>query len=133
MARTLDDVISGLGTERRQRIDGRFRELKAEVEGLADLRRLAGKAQTEVAAALNIKQPSVSKIEKQSDLYLSTLKNYVEAIGGTLEIVVSLPSRPPLRVLSFSDLSGGAENPQPSRNRARTVGRARGRVRREIT
>jgi transcriptional regulator with XRE-family HTH domain len=52
------------------------------VEGLRELRKIAGKAQAEIAMALNIKQPSVSKIEKQTDMYLSTLRSYVEAIGG---------------------------------------------------
>lgn len=53
-----------------------------EVEGLRELRQLAGKGQADIASALNIKQPSVSKIEKQTDMYLSTLRSYVEAIGG---------------------------------------------------
>lgn len=53
-----------------------------EVEGLRQLRQLAGKGQADIASALNIKQPSVSKIEKQTDMYLSTLRSYVEAVGG---------------------------------------------------
>ncbi|ESY03849.1 hypothetical protein X753_20250 [Mesorhizobium sp. LNJC399B00] len=58
------------------------------------MRRAAGKAQAEIASVLKIKQPSVSKIEKQADMYLSTLKSCVEAIGGQLELVVRLPSIP---------------------------------------
>ena len=61
------------------------------MESLRELRLIAGKAQAEVAAALKVKQPSVSKIEKQADMYLSTLRSYVEAIGGELELVVKLP------------------------------------------
>jgi transcriptional regulator with XRE-family HTH domain len=64
----------------------RYRELKQEVEGLRELRRIAGKAQLDIATALNIKQPSVSKIEKQADMVLSTLRSYVEAIGGELDL-----------------------------------------------
>ena len=84
MGRNLEDVIATLPKVRRKRIEARFQEMKQEVEGLGELRRVAGKAQAEIASRLNIKQPSVSKIEKQADIYLSTLKNYVEAIGGKL-------------------------------------------------
>src|SRR5437762_12289250 len=91
MARTLNQIISELPLERQQRIDKRYQELKQEVESLRELREIAGKAQADVAIALKIKQPSVSKIEKQADMYLSTLRSYVEAVGGELELVVKLP------------------------------------------
>ena len=51
-------------------------------EGLRELRQIAGKAQADIATALKIKQPSVSKIEKQADMYLSTLPSYVEAANS---------------------------------------------------
>ena len=98
MGRTLDEVIEALPKSRRARIDRRYRELRDEVESLQQLRRAAGRAQIDIAAALRIKQPSVSKIEKQTDLYLSTLRSYVEALGGKLELVVRLPAHRPLRI-----------------------------------
>ncbi len=89
---------------KRGRLDTRrHQELKQEVESLRKLRRIAGKAQADIATALKIKQPSVSKIEKQADMYLSTLRSYVEAIGGELELVVKLPKRPALRLQHFGD------------------------------
>src|SRR5882672_11765663 len=97
MGRTLDEVITQLPKRRRQRIDVRYRELRDHVEGLRDLRKAAGKAQADIATALKIKQPSVSKLEKQTDMYLSTLRNYIEAIGGQLDLVVRLPSRRVIR------------------------------------
>lgn len=75
-----------------------------EVESLRELRQLAGKAQADIATALNIKQPSVSKIEKQTDMHLSTLRSYVEAVGGKLELTVKFPRRPPLRIQHLGDL-----------------------------
>src|SRR6516164_4768960 len=102
MGRPLSQVISAL-RPRRQRIEKRCQELKQEVEGLRELRRIAGKAQTDIATALRIKQPSVSKIEKQADMYLSTLRGYVEAIGGELELLVRLPSRRPTHVRQLGD------------------------------
>lgn len=79
-------------------MEARYQELKQEIEGLRELRQIAGKAQLEIAETLNIKQPSVSKIEKQADMYLSTLRSYVEAVGGKLELVVKLPQHPALHL-----------------------------------
>ena len=109
MGRTLDQVIAELPPERRERVEARYQELKREVEGLRELRELAGKAQTDVASALNIKQPSVSKIERQTDMYLSTLRSYVEAIGGKLELIVTLPKRPALHLQQLGDALGTAD------------------------
>jgi hypothetical protein len=104
MGRTLNDVIENLPKDRRDRVLSRYRQLKNEVEGLRALREVVGKAQAEIAATLNIKQPSVSKLEKQTDMYLSTLRGYVEAVGGDLELVVHMPSRPPMRLHSLGDI-----------------------------
>lgn len=104
MGRRLDDVIAALPEDRRERVEARFEEMKAEVESLGELRRAAGKAQAEIASTLGIKQPSVSKIEKQADMYLSTLRSYVEAVGGQLELIVHLPSRAPLRLERLGDV-----------------------------
>jgi hypothetical protein len=86
------------------------------VEGLRELRQLTGKAQADIPAALNIRQPSVSKIENQTDMYLSTLRSYVEAVGGELELTVKLPKRPVLRIHHLGDASAGhraaAANPR---------------------
>lgn len=105
MARSLNDIIADLPADEREEIEARYQGLKQEVEGLRELRQIAGKAQEDVANALKIKQPSVSKIEKQADMYLSTLRGYVEAIGGKLELTVKLPARPPVRIQHLGDLA----------------------------
>ncbi len=105
MGRKLEEIVGALPGERRTRVEARFEALKDEVESLGELRRVAGKAQAEIASALKIKQPSVSKIEKQADMYLSTLKSYVEAIGGQLELVVRLPARAPVRLERLGDVA----------------------------
>jgi hypothetical protein len=122
MGRTLDEVIASLPAERQERVEARFRELKDEVEGLRALRHVAGKAQAEIASALKIKQPSVSKIEKQADMYLSTLRNYVEAIGGQLELVVKLPARSPIHLRHLGDATAATEQ---SPARGELVGRVK--------
>jgi len=119
MARSLKDFIAALPADEQAAIEARYQELRQEVEGLRELRQIAGKAQEDIASALNIKQPSVSKIEKQADMYLSTLRSYVEAIGGKLELTVKLPSHPALRLHSLGDVVAATDAP------ARTVARRR--------
>jgi DNA-binding XRE family transcriptional regulator len=91
MGRTLDEVMAGLPQDRQERIKARAAELHNEVEGLKALRKLAQRSQEQIAQSLGIKQPSVVKIERQADLYLSTLRRFVEAAGGTLELRIDLP------------------------------------------
>jgi DNA-binding XRE family transcriptional regulator len=105
MGRTLNQIIAELPPERQGRIEARYQELREEAEGLRELRQIAGKAQAEMASALKIKQPSVSKIEKQTDMYLSTLRSYIEAMGGELELVVKLPSHGPLKLRNLGDMA----------------------------
>jgi DNA-binding XRE family transcriptional regulator len=127
MGRSLDEIIAVLPPEEQAAIDERYQELKQEVEGLRELRQIAGKAQAEIAATLNIKQPSVSKIEKQADMYLSTLRSYVEAVGGTLELTVNLPRRPALKI---HHLGASGTSPKPPSRRTpgrRPIGVTRGR------
>jgi len=91
MAKTLQAILDALPGERRKAVDARYQKLVEEVEGLAALRALTGKAQAEIAEALSIKQPSVSRMERQIDMYISTLGAYIRAAGGDLEILVTLP------------------------------------------
>ena len=59
---------------------------------LRDVRRARGVSQTALAAALKVKQPHIAQFERQDDMHLSTLRRYVEALGGTLELVVRFPT-----------------------------------------
>ena len=105
MGRSLDDIIAALPHDEQVALEVRHGALKQNVGGLRELRQIAGKAQADIASALNITQPSVSKIEKQTDMHLSTLRNYVEAVGGELELTVKLPRRPALRIHHLGDLA----------------------------
>jgi DNA-binding XRE family transcriptional regulator len=119
VARYIIDVVGAQPAERQVSIEARHETLCHEVEGLRELRQIAGKAQADIASALNIKQPSVSKIENQADMYLSTLRSYVEAIGGQLELVVKLPKRPALRIHQLGEALAHA----PERGRQRVPSR----------
>jgi hypothetical protein len=123
MGRSLKQIIAELPPERQERIEARYQELKQEVEGLRALREIAGRAQADVAAALNIRQPSVSKIEKQADMYLSTLRSYVEAVGGKLELTVKLPARSSFTLRNLGDVAARGEAPrrEPGHRRKRAA------------
>lgn len=76
---------------------------------LAEVRNATGKSQSELAKALGIKQPSLSKLERQSDMQISTLGKIVEALGGELEVVAKFPSRR-VKVAQFGKRSGTRPN-----------------------
>jgi DNA-binding XRE family transcriptional regulator len=99
MARKLDQVLDSLPAGRRARIE----ERAAELATLKDLRQAMQKTQEELAAALHIGQDSVSRLEKRSDMLLSTLRGYVEAMGGKLELVAHFPNRPPVVIEHLVD------------------------------
>jgi len=98
--------MAGLSEEQKAKVAERAAELHREVEGLKALRLLAERSQDQIAQGLGIKQPSVLKIERQTDLYLSTLRRFVEAAGGTLELRVELPGKGVLHLTGLGELKG---------------------------
>lgn len=92
MARKLDDVLAALPKERQQRVEVRAMELAT----LKDLRLAAQQTQEQLAATLGVGQDTISRLEKRSDMLLSTLRHYVESMGGKLELVAQFPNRPPV-------------------------------------
>jgi len=92
VARSLDQVIAGLPAKRRAKIEQRANELAT----LKDLRQAVERTQEELAASLGVGQDTVSRIERRSDILLSTLRRYIEAMGGRLELVARFPNRLPL-------------------------------------
>lgn len=104
MGRKLKEIMDTLPVERRQRIEA---AAAAELEEmtLADIRQAIAATQTEMAARLNVAQSKVSEMERRQDHLLSTLRRYVEAAGGQLDIIVTLPDRPPVRLALDETLS----------------------------
>ena len=107
MGRTMDEVMASLPKERQERIRARAAELSREIEGLKALRQLADRSQEQIAQSLGIKQPSVLKIERQTDLYLSTLRRFVEAAGGKLELRVELPGTGAFTLTGLGEIDQG--------------------------
>ena len=89
----LDKIEKEFTPEFRSKVAARTKELIAEELTLRELRKAVDRTQTQVAKILGISQDSVSRLEQRSDLLLSTLRGYVEAMGGELEITVKLPNR----------------------------------------
>ena len=96
MTTTLHDKMSALSKKRRQKIEARAAELIAEEISLRALREAHMLTQQRIAASLGIGQEGVSRLEKRSDLLISTLRSYVEAVGGRLQLVAEFPDRPPV-------------------------------------
>ena len=92
--KSLQEVIDGLPEAEREEVEARARELIAEEMTLRELRQAFDLTQHRMGELLNIGQDSVSRLEQRSDLLLSTLRSYVEAMGGSLELTVKFPDRP---------------------------------------
>ncbi|MDP3616273.1 MAG: XRE family transcriptional regulator, partial [Rhodoferax sp.] len=66
----------------------------------------AEQTQQDLAAALGVRQDTISRLEKRSDMLLSTMRRYVEAMGGTLELVAQFPNRPPVGIDHLTPVAG---------------------------
>jgi DNA-binding XRE family transcriptional regulator len=91
--------------DERSEVESRTTEILAELDGLAELRRLAELTQAQVAETLDVRQPTVHQIEKRTDLYLSTLRRFVAAAGGELELRVSLPGKGTFKLTGVGELT----------------------------
>jgi len=107
MAKSFDELVMRTTSKQtRERADRRTQELLGELL-LAEMRKLTGKSQREVAEMLGIKQPSLSKLESQSDMQISTLRRIVTALGGKLDVIARFP-KGAVKIDQFEELSGRA-------------------------
>ena len=70
---------------------------------LHELRHARGLSQLDLARLLNVQQPAIAKLERRADMYLSTLRNHIEAMGGKLEILARFPEGE-VRITNFSSI-----------------------------
>lgn len=96
MAVNVDAKIKKLRAAQRKKVEARAAELLAEEMTLRELRKARQLTQVRMAKQLGITQDSVSRLEKRSDLLLSTLRKTVEAMGGKLSLVAEFPDRAPV-------------------------------------
>lgn len=103
MAVNVNEKIRKLSPAKRKRVEARAAELIAEEMTLRELRLARKLTQVRMAKALGITQDSVSRLEKRSDLLLSTLQKTVKAMGGNLSLVAEFPDRPPVVLSGISE------------------------------
>jgi transcriptional regulator with XRE-family HTH domain len=117
---SLREKIAKLSPERQEKIATRTAELIREELNLRDLRKARELTQVQLAKVLNVKQVSVSQIEKRADVMLSTMRGYVEALGGKLELVAHFPDRGDVVIKNLQDLG---EKPNAPRKASKTEGK----------
>ena len=116
MARKLDDVMAALPKDRQERVQARAKELAT----LKDLRHALQQTQAQLAAILGVRQDTISRLEKRSDMLISTMRQYVESMGGKLEFVARFPDRPPVVIDHIGGEVALSKRGNPSR-RVRTA------------
>jgi transcriptional regulator with XRE-family HTH domain len=114
----LERIRKKLSPSRRKKVEARAAQLIAEEMTLQELRRARKLTQVRMAKELGISQDGISKLEKRSDLLLSTLRKTVEAMGGSLSLVAEFPDRDPVM------LSGIAQDEAVPKFSARKRARA---------
>jgi DNA-binding XRE family transcriptional regulator len=118
MPTNVNDIIRKLSSAQRKRVEARASQLIAEEMTLRELRHARKLTQVRMAKTLGITQDSVSRLEKRSDLLLSTLRKTVRAMGGNLSLVAEFPDRGPVV------LSGIAEDEPAPKPTSRKPARA---------
>lgn len=106
MSKKFSELRAQMSPEARQRADAHAEAMLAEMP-LNELRQARGLSQKMLAEVLHVQQPSIAKIEKRTDMYLSTLRSHIEAMGGELEVVARFPDGA-VRISNFSDLGKAA-------------------------
>jgi transcriptional regulator with XRE-family HTH domain len=105
---TLRDKMAQLPARRRARVEARAQALIAEETSLQALRKAHQKTQEKVAAELGIGQDSVSRLEQRSDMLLSTLREYVAALGGSVRLLVEFKGKPAIELKWLGAVDAGA-------------------------
>lgn len=114
MGTTLRDKLNALPEKRRNAIEVEANTLHAEYLTLKDLRKAQELTQVQLAETLGLKQPTLAQMEKNTDLMLSTLKRYVEAMGGKLNLIVEFPDRPSVRIDTLGVQNDSVQEKRPA-------------------
>ena len=102
MAKKFSELRAMMTPESQARAEAKAHAMLAEMP-LNELRQARGLSQKMLAEVLHIQQPSVAKLEKSTDMYISTLRSHIEAMGGQLEVVARFPDGA-VKISNFADL-----------------------------
>jgi DNA-binding XRE family transcriptional regulator len=106
MTKKFSDLRAKMTPEAQKRANVMAQTMLAEMP-LNELRQARGLSQKMLAEVLQVQQPSIAKIEKRTDMYLSTLRSHIEAMGGELDVVARFPDGT-VKISNFSDLGKAA-------------------------
>lgn len=106
MAKKFETLRAAMKPEARARAEAKAQAMLAEMP-LHELRQARGLSQKMLADLLHVQQPSIAKMEKRADMYISTLRSHIEAMGGQLEVVARFPDGA-VKISNFGDLGAGA-------------------------
>ena len=102
MAKKFKELRDKMSPDARARSEAKAKTILNEM-ALNELREAVNLTQESLAETLGVKQASISKMERRSDMYLSTLRKIIEAMGGELEIVANMPDGP-VRIRQFKQI-----------------------------
>ena len=106
MAKKFSDLRAKMKPGAQKRADSIAQTMMAEMP-LNELRQARGLSQKMLAQVLHVQQPSIAKLEKRTDMYLSTLRSHIEAMGGELDVLARFPDGT-VKISNFSDLGKAA-------------------------
>ena len=106
--KNLDRIRKKLSPARRRKIAARAATLIAEERSLQEIRQAHKLTQKRMAQVLGIGQDSVSRLEQRSDLLISTLRGYIEAMGGRLSLLAEFPDQEPVILSGIASLDADA-------------------------
>jgi DNA-binding transcriptional regulator YiaG len=102
MAKKFSDLRAKMPHDARTQAERETQAMVAEMP-LHELRRARGLSQKMLAEALRVQQPSVAKLERRTDMSISTLRSHIEAMGGELEVIAKFPEGV-VKINNFGDL-----------------------------
>jgi transcriptional regulator with XRE-family HTH domain len=112
MGSTLRDKMAQLDPQRRGHVEAEADQLHAEYLTLKELRKAKEMTQVQLAESLGIRQATLAQFEKRSDLVLSTLRSYIEAMGGHLRLMVDFPGKAPVSLEGLGDTENVPSRPK---------------------
>ncbi len=102
MANKYSNLRNKMSPEARKQSESKANAMLEEMP-LNDLRKARGLSQKMLAEMLHVQQPAIAKLEKRTDMYISTLRSHIEAMGGKLEVQASFPEGT-VKISNFSEL-----------------------------
>ena len=102
MANKFSELRSQMSLQAQARSETKAQKMLAEMP-LNELRQARGLSQKMLAELLHVQQPAIAKIERRTDMYLSTIRSHIEAMGGQLEVVARFPDGS-VKITNFVDL-----------------------------